>query len=430
MTGRLNPCEPRVSAMELEEIARSRVERARIDILLEQPFLATALLSIPMRGTSEQSIRTALVADGRRIVYRHDLVAALDRPRVRRLIMHALMHAVLKHRERGVGRDWKTWTFACDIALDLLFRDLRLEPESGAAVLPQFAGMSAEKIYETLRSPTSGPPLAPMPVDDAMLPPDASSPDPDEREAFERTMMGSDPPTAMQCEQLNQDLVTHLRRTVKQAPGRGAGTGSTEIDAAGNPHVPWTDVLARFMQASVDRDWSFARPNRKHLWRGLYLPGPLPIDGGRFVVAIDTSGSMSDADLARILREIDAIRKLCASDLTVLQFDAKIHAVAEFSRWSEEDGVIGSTEVMRVFGRGGTDIRLPFNWVERELENGREISALIVCTDGFGPLPDKAPRDLPVLFMLTPHHRAPKFGEHVLLGKKERERERWHVFSA
>jgi predicted metal-dependent peptidase len=99
----------------------------------------------------------------------------------------------------------------------------------------------------------------------------------------------------------------------------------------------------------------------------------------------------------------------------VLQFDAQIHAKAEFSRWSDEDEKVGSTKVMRVFGRGGTDLRLPFGWAEEECQKGRSISALIVCTDGYGPLPREAPRGLPVLFLLTPRHDAPKFGEMLVL---------------
>jgi predicted metal-dependent peptidase len=197
-----------------------------------------------------------------------------------------------------------------------------------------------------------------------------------------------------------------------------AGNASSEIDAAEREQVCWQQVLARFMRDAIDREWSFARPNRKHLWRGLYLPGPVEIDGGRFVVAIDTSGSMSDAALAVMRGEIDAIRRTCACELTVIQFDAAIHATAEFSRWNDEDETIGTTKVMRVYGRGGSDLRLPFTWSEEERRKGRQISALIVCTDGYGPLPSKAPAGLPVLFVLTPEHSAPAFGEQLVLGRQ------------
>ena len=72
-----------------------------------------------------------------------ELAEALDRPRVRRLMMHALMHALLKHPERGGAREWETWTVACDIAIDLLSADLGLEPEHPVALLEPFQGKSA-----------------------------------------------------------------------------------------------------------------------------------------------------------------------------------------------------------------------------------------------------------------------------------------------
>jgi predicted metal-dependent peptidase len=432
------PVDARADAEEIAEIARSRVERARIDILLEHPYFAAALLAIPLRGTSEATIAQALVTDGSRIVYRYDLVAALERPKVRRLIMHALAHVLLRHPERGGSRDWGLWTTACDVAVELLFDELGMKSDESVRKLRIFAGDSAERIYERLheeaeaaRSAPRFPPL-PRPAcsDDGMLPAahdrgDAETLDDTRRshleddsrahEAIERATAGTDAPSGMQLESLARDFRREVNERPRKAAGTAAGSGKAELDAAAREQVCWRRVLARFMLEPIDREWSFARPNRKHIWRGLYLPGPIDVEGGMFVVAIDTSGSMSDHALSQVLGEVDAIRRSCACELTVLQFDAAIHAQAEFSRWSDQDQQIGSTQMMRVFGRGGTDLRLPFTWAEKARGDGRRISALIVCTDGYGPLPERAPDGLPVLFLLTPGHSAPKFGEQVVL---------------
>ena len=409
---------------EIEKIARSRVEGARIDILLDHPYFATALLAIPMRGTFDEAIAHAVLTDGTRIAYRHDLVAALERPKVRMLIMHALTHILLRHPERGGSREWRAWTMACDIAVDLLFADLGLLRKHEIEHLCAFKNLSAEAIYERLTANTVSPPpqvhadgMQPAPEDDQQRHGDSScSGQGDARSAFERATDDVERPTSMQLESLRRDFAQDVERERKvSAVGSAAGNGSSEIDAANREQVCWQQVLARFMRDTIHQDWSFSRPNRKHLWRGIYLPGPMEIAGGRFVIAIDTSGSMSDHDLALVLGEIDAIRRTCACELTVLQFDATIQKTAEFSRWSDADVKIGSTKVMRFYGRGGTDLRLPFTWADEERRNGRSISALIVCTDGFGPLPTDAPVGLPVLFLLTPHHTAPKFGEKLVL---------------
>lgn len=418
----------RASTEEIEEIARSRMESARVDILLDHPYFAAALLAIPMRGTSDEALKHAVVTDGARIAYRHDLVAALGRPQVRMLIMHALAHVLLRHPERAGSRNWEAWTTACDIAVDLLFESLGLLRQRDIDHLSGFQSLSAEAIYEKFASggaPGPGSPPLPAHGDGMQRPPedegdgDEASPPPEhesEGDAFERAMTGTERPTRAHLEGVRRDFARDIQKASGgSAAGSQAGNASSEIDAAQREQVRWQQVLARFMRDTIDHEWSFARPNRKHIWRGIYLPGPMEITGGRFVVAIDTSGSMSDADLAVVLGEIDAIRRTCACELTVLQFDATIHATAEFSRWSDEDEKVGSTKVMRVFGRGGTDLRLPFGWAEEERRKGRSISALIVCTDGYGPLPQEAPHGLPVLFLLTPRHSAPMFGEKLVL---------------
>jgi len=422
----------RASVEEIEEIARSRMESARVDILLDHPYFAAALLAIPMRGTFDEAIAHAVVTDGTRIAYRHDLVAALERLQVRMLIMHALAHVLLRHPERGGSREWRAWTTACDVAVDLLFEGLGLVRPHEIAHLRGFQDLSAEAIYEKLvTTGAPAPGITPVaPHGDGMQRPaetepgEASPEEPrksrtereGEGDAFERAMSGAERPTKVHLQGLQRDFARDLEgRSGGSAPGTHAGNASSEIDAAQREQVRWQQVLARFMRETIDQEWSFSRPNRKHLWRGIYLPGPVEIAGGRFVVAIDTSGSMSDRDLGLVLGEIDAIRRTCACELTVLQFDAQIHATAEFSRWSDQHEGIGSSKVMRVFGRGGTDLRLPFTWAEEERRKGRSISALIVCTDGFGPLPSDAPAGLPVLFLLTPHHAAPDFGEQLAL---------------
>jgi len=415
---------------QIEEIARSRVERARIDILLEHPYFAAALLAIPLRGTSEDAIPNAVATDGARIVYRFDLVAAVERPKVRRMILHALAHVLLKHPERGGSRDWSLWTAACDIAVEELFDSLGIRAIDRPQDFARFRGKPAEAIYAELEASRRTTSRVPAPLD-GMVPPlresnsetlEDAAPHPDgsedpwsaAREAFDRATADATMPTPRELAHLQHDFRSDLGGARERSGGTTPGNGSAEIDAA-REQVCWRQRLARFMREPIDREWSFARPNRKHLWRGLYLPGPTEIEGGKFVVAIDTSGSMSDRSLSLVLGEVDAIRRSCACELTVLQFDATIHAKAEFSRWSDEDAQIGSTKVMRFFGRGGTDLRLPFIWAESERRAGRGISALIVCTDGYGPLPPLAPDGLPVLFILTPAHSAPAFGEKVVL---------------
>jgi predicted metal-dependent peptidase len=69
-----------------------------------------------------------------------------------------------------------------------------------------------------------------------------------------------------------------------------------------------------------------------------------------------------------------------------------------------------------VVGRGGTDLCAPFRAIE-ESKDGRFqlIDALIIITDGLGPVPSKPP-SFPVLWVLAPHgHNKCTFGSEVSL---------------
>ena len=91
--------------------------------------------------------------------------------------------------------------------------------------------------------------------------------------------------------------------------------------------VPWQDLLAQFFTGLRKDNYRLLPPNKKHLWRGIYLPS-LGVPGpDHIVVAIDTSGSMSDRILSEILGEVDRLRSISQCSMTLIQCDAKIQKV-------------------------------------------------------------------------------------------------------
>jgi predicted metal-dependent peptidase len=118
------------------------------------------------------------------------------------------------------------------------------------------------------------------------------------------------------------------------------------------------------------------------------------------VFAIDTSGSMDDQTLAKLLGELRAFREAFPCRVTLLQADAAIQEVRVFEAM---DGV-EVPQRMAMKGRGGTDFRPVFEWLAREAPD----AVLLYATDGFGAFPQGAPPS-PVLWLLTtPHVEAKK----------------------
>ena len=98
------------------------------------------------------------------------------------------------------------------------------------------------------------------------------------------------------------------------------------------------------------------------------------------LVAVDTSGSVSQRELQEFFSEIDYVYKAGAR-VTILQCDTQINAVEDY------DG----KNLPTIKGRGGTDFNPP---VDYYVEHKKEYASLIYFTDGEAPLPNKHPQGM------------------------------------
>lgn len=157
-------------------------------------------------------------------------------------------------------------------------------------------------------------------------------------------------------------------------------------EEAFHPPQPWRDLLgaaARSAASSpgVGDDYSYSRPSRRSAGLpGVILPS-LRRRPPQVSVIIDTSGSVSDAELGSALLEITAIARAVGGrrDLvTVLPCDAAARIVHPLCR----------AEGIPLVGGGGTDLRTGFDTALRARPRPDVIVAL---TDGQTPWPDRQP---------------------------------------
>lgn len=177
----------------------------------------------------------------------------------------------------------------------------------------------------------------------------------------------------------------------------------------------WKEILREYISMCISHSRTWIPPNRRHVYRKLYLPGTSRQTEIELVIAIDTSGSTYEY-LQQFLDELSEIfRSFGEYHVTVINCDADISSVKEYS---SEDGEEFTSEY-GFSGGGGTDLRPPFQYVKDELETPPQC--LLYFTDGFGPAPDEAPA-YPVLWCLTPEGKAPaNWGCPVVIGEKEDE---------
>lgn len=378
----------------------TRITRARIHLALRQPFLASALMRLPIIRTGVASGVPTMATDGFHIFYNPAWVAGLSDPELRGVIAHELLHVVFAHAARRGVRDPELWNIACDHAVNLLLYDQGFSLPAGGALDSQYIGMSAEAIYAKLR--TSQDDLDPLSHNadggkdqqsGVLADPGLDLLDPDDPRV--RPFRPSDGPDREQVE----DIVEDLRQDCKSVlQGNARAWFSEECERAKAATIDWQALLRAWLYDRLRCDWSTWPPNRKHIHRGLILPSVGSPSPGHLVFAVDTSGSMRTDMIASIYGEIAAFRETFSCRLTVLQADTQIRSVESYDA---EDGAT-VPERFSVKGRGGTDFRAVFAWVAQAVgEDGGAVTAIVFATDGYGTFPNVAP-PIPVIWLRMP----------------------------
>lgn len=156
------------------------------------------------------------------------------------------------------------------------------------------------------------------------------------------------------------------------------------------PKFDWRGYLRRFAGGSIK---TFTKKTRRKPSKRFYgAPGLRIKQKKHILVGIDTSGSVSDEELAEIFQEIHHMHKTGA-EVTVIQCDTAISNIAKYKK--PEDGKV------KVYGRGGTSFQPVVDYFN---DNQRDFSCLIYLTDGEAPAPDPVPRGR-CLWVLTSRSR-------------------------
>lgn len=149
------------------------------------------------------------------------------------------------------------------------------------------------------------------------------------------------------------------------------------------PRFDWRSYVRRFAGGSTK---IFTKKLRRKFNKRFDENPGLKIKPKRhLLVAVDTSGSVSNKELQEFFHEIHHIFKT-GTEVTVVQADAAISNIAPYKKGQE----------IKVHGRGGTDFSPVIDYYSQNLH---KFTCLIYFTDGEAPAPSKAPRR--VLWVLS-----------------------------
>lgn len=394
-----------MSATDIRERVAQRVLRARIRLALAQPFLASALMRLPVREAPDTSWCPTAATDGYHLFYNSAWFARLPSAQIRGVLAHEVLHVLFAHADRRGTREARRWNIACDHAINLLLQEQGFSLPEGGMLDARWRGMTAEQVYGQLpelpaggRGKRKGTASA-----NAQDGEGEDGEDPDDCQAGQVPGIGTDllepedprlrplrAPDAPDAEQL-KELRRELREAAQAAlQGKVAGLFKDECAADDARRIDWRAVLRAFLHDRIKGDWQCYPFSKRHLHRGLFMPSPGLSVPGHVVFAIDTSGSMQPEVLAQIHGELCAFRETFPCRLTVLQADARVQSVRTFEAMDGSE----LPRRMTIHGRGGTDFRPVFEWVARQ----PDVSVVIYATDGWGSFPKRVP-EVPVIWM-------------------------------
>jgi predicted metal-dependent peptidase len=369
------------------------IRKSRLRLILDQPYLASSVAAFQFVDGKHLAVET-MATDGSYIFYNLDWCEKLSDSQLDFVLAHEVLHCLLGHIDRRKDRIASVWNIAIDYATNLLLVAAGF-PHPGMGLFDHnFSGLSAERIYDLLinRDLTESRQQA----FDAHF----------DQDSAELASLGLERLSSHGRERFRKLLQLEARGLF---PGRSRAMLETEIDSANSNAIPWTEYLSRFFSGLSKSDYRMFPFNRKHLWNELYLPS-LGVPGPEhLVVAIDTSGSMSQDQISVILGEIFSLRNTAECSITVVQCDDQVRAVQTYEPWDMWDGQL------TIFGRGGTDFTPIFEYLERGVPDQPSPDALILLTDGFGHVHSAEP-PYSVLWVLTSAGQKPvDWGESIKL---------------
>lgn len=360
-----------------------RVQRAHVRMMGHKATMAFS--SVLMVGDTEvtEKVPTACT-NGRDTKYGTEFVKRMSEPELVGLILHENLHKVYQHHWLWKHL-WKENAQLANMAADYVInleildmskkhRDFIVLPDKGL-VDEKYRGMSTADVFNELKKNGAK-------GEDGLDEHDFTELSPEEQE----------------------EVAKEIEQAVRQGAllaGKMGGDAHRAFSELMDSKIDWREQLREFLSSvfAGRDDSTWRRPNRRWLAQNIYLPSAVSETMGSLVIAVDTSGSIGEKELASFLSEICG---LCESTqpeaLHLLSVDAEVQEHRLYSR----DDFSTLRNVTSFKGGGGTDMRTIFDYVSK---NNINAEAIVILTDGYTPYPDSV--SVPTLWVMTTDLVAP-----------------------
>jgi predicted metal-dependent peptidase len=409
----------------------TKLAAARTRLILDKPFLGALVMHLPLKAADPKWCETT-ATDARHFYYNPAYIGRLTLEQTQFVLAHEAMHCALSHFARRNHRQKHRWDVACDYAVNMILDDERMHGPEDALMNAAYRGLTAEEIYPLLHedppektqdmhlfdneSAEGGGESESMEQDTGQGQGDGEREDrneggggrPQEGQGTQGAgeVQETPPPPPLDMDKLDEQWKSRLAAAAQAARQAGKLSQSLMrlVDNLLAPQLPWRALLARYMMNAARDDYSFQRTSRRDT--GAALMPRLYSQSVNVVVALDTSGSIKDEELKEFLSEVDALKGQVRAEVTLHACDDALcpNGPWRFAQWEPVTLPEG------VSGKGGTDFRPVFEWIDRERLNP---DLLIYFTDAQGRFPEREP-PYPVVWLVKGKEGVP-FGVRIQL---------------
>jgi len=412
------------------------ITKARARLLVRAPFIGS--IALGLAWVNAPDIGT-MATDGRSVWFNPAWCESHGVEKTMGVIAHEVLHVVNRHHLRRGERDVELWNVAADLLINRLLEDDKyvLPPDGLFDRDRRYAGLPTETIYARLLeeqqhraeqpndrrssgqataggASSSGSGHAPAVTghENVHVKPQQGDADHEKRilparhwgEVRDLVKPNGQQLSPTERLQAEHELDVRIRQAMAAAKRVGKfGTALREMVEVAADRVDWRDKFRMAFDGVLRGEVSWARPNRRYIQQGLYLPGWRRTGSGRIGFVLDTSGSISASELSVYTAAVLGILEETGPELVALiQCDAEVQRIDTIQPGESFDRI-------EVHGRGGTRFQPAFDWFA---ESNFGADAIVYATDLNC---SDQPQDpgVPVIWLTPTRDRTMPFGEIV-----------------
>ena len=379
-----------------------RLSKVKAQLILAHPFFGTLAMNMKFRVSREGP--TAMT-NGVEVVFNPDFIRSLTNDELKFLVTHEISHPMFDHCERKRDKDHEKWNIATDYIINQILVDEKI------GVMPKI-GLQDKELYDKAKGVSENV--------YALLPPTVKNKSPNgihldsDGNSLGEALDSVESSASTEAEKAQRTAEWKIKVTQARNSAKIMGKLSANLERLVGglleSRVDWREVLQRFVIKQRTDDRTFARFNRRFISQGLYLPSISGEGLGELVFAIDTSGSIGQAELDQFASEIIKVwEEQRPTKIHVLYFDSDVCHADEFDKDTEP--------TFAPHGGGGTAFSPVFKYMqENDIDPVACIFLTDMCSNDYGDTPS-----MPVLWISTyenyKEYYTPPFGDVVVMHK-------------